>query len=250
MAELVGLSDSEATAQLVKNAPELLALYDRHFALRPPTQEWERAALSCFARCQYSLRTTLQLTERPVDQVVLARAVYEFSLTMAWLCIDPTANFAMFLHSEGQHRKAALGDLRSFGVEGTDETVAILALAGAGDKPAPNVGQRAVLADAYWASIERRWPWHFRRSYANFYRYSSSYAHPLAGGLNCFLTKPPIGPFVLSDPDTEDGEIAAAGAVQAFADALVVSSHRFGWPQVENVTRAIATGFVKPEGRS
>jgi hypothetical protein len=101
------------------------------------------------------------------------------------------------------------------------------------------------MRNEYWSKVEPGWRWHFRRSYGSFYRYASAFAHPMAGGLDCFLTKPPIGPFVLSDPDTFDGEIAVAGAVQAFADALVVAIHRFGWPTLPDITKALSRGFVQ-----
>jgi hypothetical protein len=146
MLEKIPFSNDQAASQLVRNGPLLLDLYDRDFAMRPPNAEWERAALGCLARSQYTLRTLLAL-DRSVDRVVLARVVYEFTLVMAWLCIDPKPHFGMFLCSERLHRENALKDLKSFGVDvGTLDVVA-LTLAGAGDKPAPKVGAQAVHAE-------------------------------------------------------------------------------------------------------
>jgi hypothetical protein len=62
-------------------------------------------------------------------------------------------------------------------------------------------------------------------------------------GVDPFVSRTSAGPLI-SEPRIEhDGHIQA-GAVTMFADALVVASHRFGWPSLREVLVSFTHGLL------
>lgn len=234
--------------QLIRNGADLCLLYGQH-ASRDPSRrsEAEILCLAILARAHYTLETILGLQEREVDSIVLTRSLYEHVVTLAWLAIDPDAHHGMFLRWELDQREKMAKDLQRFGSIVPAQINIRRALIGAGKKIAPETADRALEADRYWSRLGLDWDFAFRHTYAALFRPYSGYVHPTVMGLYPFVEQRPDG-LKIQAPVAQLGEKVAAHAVLSFADALVVASHRFGWPPLRNVVCIFAFGTDQSRG--
>lgn len=228
--------------QICENGLRLSRLYERH-APREPGR-WPDSTILCYAllaRAHYTLNTILALGERGVDSVVLARTVYEHVATLAWLTIDPEPHRRMFLRWERNQREKMATDLKRFATLAPSNVDVRRALIDAGDQSAPETADRALAADAYWSRLGLAWEFAFRRTYANLFRPYSAFVHPTVMGLDLFISQSEPSS-VGASPAARVCDKAVLHAVSSFADALVVTSHTFGWPPSRDVVAAFAHG--------
>lgn len=212
---------------------------------------WEAIALACLARGHYAQQSVFAFHERRIDAAVLSRVAFEHLVVFAWLLIPPKAHHAMLLRSEHDHVRDYLDDAGAhsglqFGRR--DEHLAALS-AVAAERRIPKFVKCAEDADKHWASVVPGRVWDFRGAYANLYRPYSAYVHPLLSGFYSFISIGQDAVEISAAPDRESEPVhLLAGSTRLLADALLVCSHVFGWPDAAAVKSTATQGLAVEDG--
>lgn len=238
-------------AQIVANWHRLSEVYGRHAPrelervdngdVAALVGDWRPFAFACLARCHYTLQSMVALHLRGMDAACLCRVLYEHVATFSWLLIDPATNYPQLLRSEMRDREKMLADSAKHvrapsDPAALDEMRALMAKVMA-DKPAPELPDRALFADRYWAEKMPAYTFFLRKGYASIWRGFSAHVHTTWMGLVSFVEMDqrsirygiPRGP----DPD-----FVLALGVTLFCDALRICSFAQGWPPFEEIAKA------------
>jgi hypothetical protein len=212
---------------------------------------WEAIALACLARGHYAQQSVFAFHERRIDAAVLARVAFEHLVVFAWLLISPKEHHARLIRSEHDHVRDYLNDVGARSGQqfrGRDAHLQAL-LAVAAEKRIPKFVECAEHADEHWAKVVPTRTWDFRGAYANLYRPYSAYVHPLLSGFHSFISSGPDAVEISAVPDEESEPVhLLAGSTRLLADALLVCSHVFGWPDSGAVKSMATQGLAVEDG--
>lgn len=204
--------------------------------------DWTVLAPALVARCAYLLGSILKLQEamRGMDAAVLLRALYEHTVLLAWLALDPATRVARFVAADRVDRLAADADARTLGVvdflsaeararfEDEASTAKKLPrLVDLAREAADGWGSRS----AYFHSDQR---YSFRGDYLALFRYYSAVVHPRFLSLTYFV-RSTDGTYALRVPEPSAFREAFTNAPRLFADALVILGEATGWIDPERV---------------
>ncbi|HMJ53191.1 MAG TPA: DUF5677 domain-containing protein [Polyangiaceae bacterium] len=229
--------------QLAENGHRLCLLYATNAPSRAPTgSNWEIFSLALLARVDYTLRRMLREPTETIDGAGLARAIYEHVVAFAWIMIDPAEHYRRVQRWEYEERIKMQKDLAKFAHFAPNPNFIRRSLVDMAHESAPDTADRALQAQNHWSRSGLKWPFAFRRSYANLFRPYSAYVHPTVMAMDHFISRDPLGPVVGAPRPFDDGRMLAA-ATSSFADALVIASDRLGWPKMHDVAAAMTFGI-------
>lgn len=248
------MADTERAAregQIVQNWHRLSAVYGTHAPKAIDridggdklafVKDWRPFAFACLARCHYTLQSMVSLHLRAMDAACLGRVLCEHVTTFAWLMINPPINHRQLLRSELREREKMLADSAKHVRPPSDpaalEEMRAIITAAAADKAAPELPDRASIADQHWGATIPNCTFYFRKNYSNIWRGFSVHVHPTWMGLVSFVnTDRKLIRFGLPAEPLPDFVLSLG--VTLFADALRVCSFSQGWPPLEEIAKA------------
>lgn len=217
--------------------------------VRDDSDAWPLIGTSLVSLATSTMKSILDLhpTRRPSNAEILLRSLYEYSVHLAWLAAEPSAErVESWRKDDLVSRLKADAEWREHGVSLlTDECRADIERYVADLSGSPLVlANLAVAADKYWS---RKLPSidtsikspnrSFRGQYAVIYRYTSTTAHPSFTGINRVVEHTSeTGRMVYVEEEGPGRDWDPFGAATlTYGLCLFVASASLGWPSGERL---------------
>ena len=188
---------------------------------------------------------------RATDAAVLLRTMFECTVTLAWIGIDPSEHAQRWLRWDRMQRIKADNDLQQQGVEpilAERTRQDFQAIVDAGPAMPDSLTQRAEEADRFWgARLENidstpSGARSLRFLYRYIYRRDSQHTHAAVASIEPVIAGSPPGPFLVLDQETDPGEFNAFTMTPViYGDALLVAGPMLGIRDMREAVDAIFT---------
>jgi Family of unknown function (DUF5677) len=173
-----------------------------------------------------------------IDALTLLRSVFERSVTVAWILVDPDVRWPMWREQSARSSRIIFEEIAAYGFE-----IAEPAMPRPGIDRLPKLEARTDDVDAYWAPRvdglrAAGHHYSFRGLYTIIYRTGSQSAHGGLSSMNEYQdwSKRPV---VVSRPTGPGDPMWAALATPVYAIALVIAATRFKWINPDRIRQTI-----------
>lgn len=237
-----------------ERAMRLASLGRPHFPITIETESvdesWSLSGPALIARLTGTVEAIVQLRElgRIADEMILARSLFDYATTFAWLAADTGPDRQRrFARSDACARLKMDDDCRKLGEPVLTPEMRAWEEANRDglEKNMPDLAQRSEQVDRDWGGKhplmdEELFPT-YRRLYAMMYRHHSGYEHPSALGLNVVAEDQADGTTRIELEQAADdmGDQLMGLVTLLYARSLFIASQTLGWPAEDDVVSEV-----------